>query len=45
MKYFIIQNNKWVIINNYNLADSRQVKLYDFCEITQKLVFAGMGLY
>jgi len=47
MKYFTIQNNKWEIVNiyDYDLTILRQVKLYDFCEITKKMVFAGMGLY
>ena len=45
MKYFTLQNNKWEIANVYNLEESRQVNLYDFCGKTQKMVFVGIGLY
>ena len=44
MKYFTIQNNKWEIANIYNLTNSRQIKLYDFCNKTQEMVFVGIGL-
>lgn len=45
MKHFTIKNNKWEIANIYNLTNSRQIKLYDYCEETNSMIWIGTGIY
>ena len=45
MKYFILKNNNWEIAKIYNLTNTKQINLYEFCQKTQKMIHCGIGLY
>lgn len=45
MKYFILKNNNWEIAKIYNLTNTKQINLYEFCEKTQTMKHCGIGLY
>ena len=47
MNYFILNYaNKWQQILNYNyLSNKKEVKLYDYCEKTNSMIWIGTGIY